>query len=215
MGKPAKDITGITVGYVTAIKKLPSVRTSCGLKPKWLCRCVCGTELVLFTSPFLRGQNQSCGCKKKELISKGNKKHGLSHHPIYAVWDTMIARCHRPSHKSYEHYNARGIEVCDRWRKSFQSFADDMLATYKKGLLLERINNDKGYTPENCKWATPIEQANNTSTNHFIATPDGVMTVNQASRKYDIKPTTLLNRIASNWPEKALFIKPDFRNRIK
>lgn len=214
MAKPAKDITGVTIGYVTAIEKLPSVRTTSGLKPKWSCRCICGKELEVFTSPFLRGRYQSCGCRKKELISKSNTKHGMSHHPLYAVWDTMIARCHRASHKSYKHYSSRGITVCERWRNSFQNFADDMAETYQRGLQLDRIDNTKGYNKENCRWASAKTQANNTSTNTWIDTPTGKMTVKQAAEQFGIKYTTLLNRVCSGWPNDKLFIAATHRNRI-
>lgn len=215
MGKPAKDITGVTVGYVTAIKKLPSVPTLTGLKPKWLCRCVCGNELELFTSPFLRGNYQSCGCKRKELISVKNTKHGMSRHPLYAVWDSMIARCHRPSHKSYPYYHGQGITVCEKWRTSFQAFAEDMLPLYREGLTLDRIDTTGGYSPENCRWATTTQQANNTKKNRRIITPVGEMTVAEAARTYGIKYSTLLNRVDCGWPQEALFIKTDYRNRIK
>jgi len=214
MGKPAKDITGVTVGYVTAIKKLPSVKTTSGLKPKWLCRCVCGAELHLFTAPFLKGQYQSCGCKKNELISKNNTKHGMSHHSLYAVWDTMIARCHRDSHKSYKHYSTRGITVCEQWRQSFQNFANDMLGSYSQGLQLDRIDNNKGYSKENCRWVDAKSQANNTSANIWIDTPVGKMTVKQAAEHYNIKYTTLLNRVYRNWPNDKLFISVSHRNRV-
>lgn len=215
MGRPAKDITGVRIGYLTAVKNTGSVQTSNGLKPLWEIRCDCGNVLFRYTSAFLRGGCYSCGCKRGELITKKNKKHGLSRHPIYAVWDTMIARCHRQSHKSYPRYSSRGITVCEEWRNSFQAFADAMLPTYKVGLQLDRIDNNKGYSPDNCRWVDSIQQANNTSSNRTIATPKGVMTVKQASRIFGVKYTTLINRINQQWPQDKLFISTSYTNKVK
>ncbi len=94
-------------------------------------------------------------------FQKNNKlgvKHGMKGTPVYRVWSNMLNRCYNPNHKLYNHYGGRGIEVCERWHK-FENFYFDM--GEPSGLTLERINNYKGYFPNNCKWATPKEQARN------------------------------------------------------
>lgn len=211
MGRPANNIAGQRVGYMTAIQRVGSTE---GNKPLWELRCDCGEVRYSTSSRFIAGQLQSCGCKKKQIISERNTRHGLSRHPIYAVWDTMIARCHRPTHKSYIHYSQRGITVCEGWRNSFQAFADDMFPTYKSGLQLDRIDNDGGYNKDNCRWASATTQANNTSSNRMITTPKGSLTVAQAAREFGIGVTTLLNRIETGWPQEQWFIPASYKNKV-
>jgi len=215
MGRPAKDITGVRIGALVALRNTGSIKTNQGLKPLWEIQCDCGKKVYKHSSDFLKKGCYSCGCQLKTRISVSNTKHGMSHHPLYAVWDTMIARCHRESHKSYAHYSARGILVCEQWRASFQNFANDMAESYKAGLQLDRIDNDKGYAKNNCRWATPKQQGNNKVTNKWIDTPDGQMTVAQAATQYNINQTTLLYRIANKWPSNLLFIRPSHSHRLK
>ena len=95
------------------------------------------------------------------IATGSNKQHGLSNDPIYDCWIAMKARCYNFKNPVYELYGGRGIEVCKSWRHSFISFIKDMGASYKRGLTLERINNNGNYEPENCQWITIQEQQKN------------------------------------------------------
>jgi hypothetical protein len=94
--------------------------------------------------------------------------HGMWGKPEYWVWALMIQRCHNPSAKYFPLYGGRGITVCNRWRTSFGTFFADMGARPAKGLSLDRIDNDGGYSPENCRWATRKEQMRNTRNNSYL-----------------------------------------------
>lgn len=115
------------------------------------CVCECGTEKDVKHDHLVNGKTSSCGCSWT--------KHGMSRSKEYRVWDAMVRRCHSPSHHAFKDYGARGITVCDKWKK-FEGFIEDM-GFQPHGLSIERINNDLGYSKENCKWATVTEQARN------------------------------------------------------
>jgi len=105
----------------------------------------------------------SCGCAKLELLINRSTKHGHATNgisPTYHSWAGMNARCSNPRHSHYKYYGKRGIKVCKRWQQSFSAFLTDM-GEKPQGKSLDRINTYSHYTPKNCRWATPKEQANN------------------------------------------------------
>ena len=136
--------------------------------------------------------------------------HNMSHSRLYRIRNAMQQRCENPKAISYKHYGARGITLCEEWRQSFQAFYDwAMSHGYADNLTIERIDNDGNYCPENCRWATPKEQANNTTQNHFITYNGKTQTMAQWAEETGIKYTTLRARINMyHWSiERALTTK--------
>jgi hypothetical protein len=138
-------------------------------KRLWLVKCDCGVSRIMFAANIKSSANPSCGCLRKENIVKACTKHGKRSDPIYAIWCSMIRRCHEPKCKSYAYYGARGISVCPQWRNSFSAFYEYVGDRPSPKHSLDRIDNGKGYEPGNCRWATVYEQAQNTRNNKLNA----------------------------------------------
>jgi hypothetical protein len=122
------------------------------------------------------------------------KTHKLTNTPLHKAWMRMNKRCNNPNYESYHRYGGRGIRVCERW-ESFENFYADMKDSYRPELSLERKNNNLDYSPENCKWATKKEQANNRHTNRIVLLKGVPMTLAQLSEKYGIGRTTIAARL--------------------
>jgi|SaaInlV_200m_DNA_6_1039755.scaffolds.fasta_scaffold43351_2 hypothetical protein len=148
-----KDRTGEQVGRLTILSdwKREKKVTS------WKCLCECGTEKWIRANHLTESHTRSCGCLMLDTNTSHNKSRSLE----YKVWDSMIQRCGNKSHKAYDNYGGRGISVCSEWQ-DFENFYADM--GDKEGLTLERLDNDKGYSKDNCKWVTMTDQARNRRT---------------------------------------------------
>ena len=146
---------------LTVIEEMQKRKQRCKV---YKCLCDCGNETPVYvTSTNLRkGYSKSCGCYHKERAREANKTHGKSHTKLYYVWQDMRKRCNNPKHHAYKDYGGRGITVCDEWNNDYVPFHEwAMNNGYKAGLSIDRVNNDKGYSPDNCRWVTMSVQCCN------------------------------------------------------
>lgn len=174
---------------------------------KWFCRCECGNIVKVCGASLKKGLTKSCGCMSIKNTITRSTKHGHSTRanssPEYNTWHCVIQRTQNTKNKKYHDYGGRGITVCERW-KSFENFFADM-GKRPKGTTLDRIDNNLGYYKENCRWATPIEQANNTRRNVFLTYDGKKMTVSQWEVEQGFKSGVIKHRLKNKWPiDKAI-----------
>lgn len=159
-----KDITGNKYGRLTAVKRYGSTKDS---HPIWLFRCECGNSHIARKNAVTTGLTSSCGkClpKNPPII----KTHDMSNTRIYRIWASMKNRCKKQCISHRSRYYDRGIKVCDEWQ-CFEPFYEWAITNgYKEDLTIDRIDNNKGYSPDNCRWTTPFMQARNKRNNVFV-----------------------------------------------
>lgn len=161
----------------------------------WLCECECGNVKVVCGDCLIRGSTKTCGCGRSEWAIKRNTTHGMSGTRIHYIWSSMIQRCHSDDFRTSRVYKSRGICVCEEW-ENFENFYQWALNNgYEDNLTIDRINNDKGYYPENCRWVDIITQANNRRTNRIITYFGISHTVAEWGRLFDIPYDRFLQRI--------------------
>lgn len=195
------DLTNQKFGRLTAI----SYDKYMNKKSYWNCICDCGNTVSVRVQSLTSGKTSSCGCLKSELTLQRTIKHGMAYANEYKIWCLMKARCYNRRSPEYHRYGGRGIFVSDEWRNSFSAFYRDM-GDRPEGYSIERIDNDKGYSKENCKWATYEEQCNNKSTNIKIEINNQVKSLKEWANISGIKYRTILGRLTHHWnPTDAIF----------
>ena len=168
-----------------------------------VCRCDCGNLTASAITNLKRGRARSCGCYREErhaeLFRAIKTTHGLSGTRLYSVWRGMMTRCYDATHAHYDSYGGRGIQVCQRWRDP-STFSEDLSASYKPGLTLDRIDNNGDYEPSNCRWATHVEQCQNKRTNVRVTFNGVSHTLSEWARIAGVNPTTIKRRAKRGAP---------------
>lgn len=168
------------------------------------CHCSCGTEKDVRLKNIIRGISISCGCLKKERTSEARTTHGMCKSRTYKSWAGMVERGTGKVKRSS--YADRGITVCKRWLQ-FENFLSDM-GEAPEGCSIDRINNNKGYYPKNCRWATAEVQARNTRRNRWIVYKGERMCLADAAVRFGVKREALALRLNAGWPVKKALETP-------
>lgn len=190
-----KDLTGQKFGELTVCSRAKNK----GKHAAWNCLCSCGAITVVSATHLISGHTQSCG-----HLSRSHEMTGTR---LYRIWHGMKARCFFVDTTHYPYYGGRGITVCAEWSDSFEAFRDWALANgYRDNLTIDRIDVNGNYCPENCHWATTMQQGRNRRNNVFYDINGEVHTIPEWSRISGIKIHTIQQRLKRGWNiERAVF----------
>lgn len=192
------DITGQRFGRLVALSRSPNHKG----KAMWLCRCDCD-QLITVSGTTLRSTGcQSCGCLARDRLKQFVQritKHGAAipgrHRPEFDAWLSAKQRCTNPNNKKFQHYGGRGVKMCEEWTREFAAFLRDM-GPCPKGHSLDRWPNKAGdYEPRNCRWATIIQQNNNTARNVTYEYQGGRYTIAELARAHHVGYMSLYGRL--------------------
>jgi hypothetical protein len=207
------DLTGKRFGRLEVLKRLENKKAKTGNQyARWECKCNCGNIRIYITSYLNRlGDRASCGCIGRELLSNVHRKHGLTNTRILKIWRGMKQRCYNSHHCGFSRYGGRGIIIADEWLgengvKNFNDWA--MNNGYREDLTIDRIDNDKGYSPDNCKWSTYKEQAMNTRNARIIEHNGEFFSINDLSKKYNISYYIIDKRLDKDLSFEEIIAKP-------
>ena len=202
MSSKPQNLAGMKFDKLTAIECVGRGRNKSAL---WRCRCDCGNEVQILSISLKQERPHSCLSCKMQSAWNTRPSHKESNTRLYSIYYNMRKRCEKKNAVNYSNYGGRGITVCDEWSdyKAFSEWAKS--SGYSDNLTLERIYVNKGYSPENCCWATYKEQANNTRANHWIEHDGKRMTLTEWANVTGLNKTTIFCRLKRGWSaEKAL-----------
>ena len=211
MGK-AIDLTNRKFGRLTAIR-LEEIRPrkSGGTIHFWLCQCECGNKTIVRSVQLLNGRTKSCGCLQREIAHNINKTHGLRNTKLYKKWLDIKKRCYNPNQRFYYCYGARGIGMCDEWRNDFKTLYDWAITNGydEKAKIYEctidRIDVNKDYSPENCRWVNQKIQNRNSRHCRLITYNNETHCLTEWAEITGLSANKIRRRLNRNWSiERAL-----------
>lgn len=194
------DITGNKYGMLTPIKYLGN--------QKWLCQCDCGNQSIHYAHHLKHGDVKSCGCMTEVWREQTRGFHQESKTRLYHIWDSMKQRCYNHNHVGYKWYGEKGIKVCEEWM-DYLPFREWALSSgYAEDLSLDRVDSDKDYCPENCRWVTQTHQANNKSNNKYIEFDGKKLTYSQWAKETGLNKQTIRRRNLAGWSAEDILTTP-------
>lgn len=201
-----KNLIGNTYGRLTVISRAESTKRG---QSMWNCKCDCGQTVTVRSDHLKGGVTKSCGCYQKEWARESATAHGSTGTRLYGIWLNMRNRCNNPLVGCYSDYGGRGITVCPEWRDSFETFRDWALANgYQDNLTIERKDTNGNYCPENCKWATMVEQQNNRRNSHYLEYNGEAKTIAQWARTTGLAENTIRSRLNYGWSVEKTLTEP-------
>ena len=209
MGAPI-DLTGKRFGRLVVVSESSPHYSKGGSKQRqWNCLCDCGKEIITTTQNLRKGDTKSCECLKIEMNINNATTHGDSKSKLYSVWKAMRKRCKNTHNSDYKYYGGKGIKVCNEWDTDFESFKSWSLCNgYNPELTIDRIDLNKDYCPDNCRWVDFKTQCNNRSTNtrytydgetHTIAEWSEITGINYSTLYHRIKQGKTINEVLTNY----------------
>lgn len=201
------EIIGKKFGRLLVIERADDyISATGGAHQKYRCICDCGNQPEVLKEHLVSGKTKSCGCLRKE---NGKSTHREIHTRLYRIWGNMCNRCANPNNPAWDRYGGRGITVCNEWKdyKCFSMWAKSN--GYADYLTIDRINNNGGYNPSNCRWVDDLTQANNKRNNHLVEYNGKTMTIAEWSRFLGIPYKALHRRIVElKWTIERAFTQP-------
>lgn len=200
-----KNLSGKKFGRLTVIELAGRKKDGHAI---WKCECECGKECLVASNCLQSGNTKSCGCFATEVTIARSVKHEMRNNRVYHIWIGMKQRCLNPFDPSYSRYGERGITIYEEWINDFLAFYNyvaNLPHFGEKGYSLDRIDNNKGYVPDNLRWSTSKAQCRNRRTNFFVEYDGKKMTLAEAAELSGIKYITLWSRYSRGWRGEDLF----------
>lgn len=199
-----KTFLGKKVGKITIVEYLGKIKKEKGDNHRfWLGKCECGKNIYLRQTDILKETRKSC-----PKCNRSSYKHGMTNTRLFHIWQNMRGRCYCKTNYDYKDYGNRGIKICDEWEYEFLNFYNWAINNgYSDELTLDRIDNEKDYCPENCRWSTAKFQSNHKTNNVYYTFKRKTQTSKQWCDEYGISQTTFIDRLKRGWTlEQALTI---------
>lgn len=189
------DLAGKRFGMLVVVKE---AGRSCHGGVVWECKCDCGETKYICSHELVKGHSTSCGCKRKTSLSRLRYRHGDVGTRLYKTWQDMKSRCQNKQNKFYKDYGGRGISVCEEWDRDYIAFRAWAISSgYNDSLTIDRIDVNGNYEPNNCKWSTQYQQANNRRSAHFVTYHGKTGALTNMCRELNVNYVSVKSRMRS------------------
>lgn len=197
------DLTGQRFGRLVVLERASNGSYQ---QTRWLCQCDCGNKCIVQAGALKSGNSKSCGCLHRDRVTT----HGQTKARLHTIWSSMKRRCNNANCKEYRWYGGKGIKVCQEWKDSYEAFRDwANTHGYADNLTIDRIDGNRDYEPNNCRWITLSEQQRNKETTHLLTYKGVTKPLITWAEELGLNKYTVRGRVEYGWtnPEEILFGK--------